>query len=91
MALTVSKKEHFEIGDETTVVSNPVIDVSEMTFFDELEYDCWNLFKQYLGAFDIKIVSEDDDEDDIDFSIAKEIQERVLDIIKESGIKFRFD
>jgi len=85
-------ENNFELGDKTVVISQPVINIQNIDFFDDLEYDCWNLFKQYLGAFDIQIVPEEDgDYDDIDFSIAKEIQEKVLEIIENGGIKLEFD
>jgi hypothetical protein len=82
------KQQLFTVGDGTTVLSPAEIDVSEMTFFDELENDCWKLFKDYCATMGIIIVNESNTED---FYIAKQIQEKVLDIIQESGIKLNFD
>ena len=69
------KQQLFTVGDGTTVLSPAEIDVSEMTFFDELENDCWKLFKDYCATMGIKIVNESNTED---FYIAKQIQEKVF-------------
>lgn len=60
--------------DETKM--NP--DTSKLGFFDELECECWDLIRNYAEVFGIILP-----EDDIDFRIAKGIQEVVLKYIEE--------
>jgi hypothetical protein len=84
----MSKKE-YEIGDGTIVRAPEEIDASHLNFFDDLEYECWELFKQYAHAFGIEIEGEGDS-DSIDFYIAKQIQETILDIFQKDGIKIKF-
>ena len=82
------KNQIFTVGDDTLVLSPTEVKALGITFFDELENDCWKLFKGYCDALGIQIVNDNDHED---FFIAKQIQEKVFDIIQESGIKITFE
>ena len=83
-------KQLYEIGDGTTVLSPPEIDATGLNLFDQLENDCWELFKEYCNTLGIQILDVNDGNDE-DFYIAKQIQERVLGIIEESGIKLNYE
>ena len=75
------------IGDEKLITpSSEIIDVSRLGFFDELEYDSWNLFLQYCDAFGIEV----EERDEPDWYIAKQIQDKIIELLIESGIKFKF-
>ena len=80
-------KKIFTVGDGTLVLSPAEVQALGITFFDELENDCWELFKGYCDALGIQVVNDKEHED---FFIAKQIQEKVFDIIQESGIKINF-
>lgn len=81
-----------EFGDECQIViPNGEIDCSRLGYFDELEYDCWKLVKQYFAAFGIEILPNEDDEEPIDFYIAKEIQDKILEALQNAGVKFKFE
>lgn len=86
------ENKEFEFGgDLTTIISGPSeVDISNMNFFDGLEYDCWNLIKKYAGAFGFKVKNTDGEEDDIDFYAAKEVQEKIIELFKEAGITFKY-
>lgn len=88
-ATLVSSKVIAEFGDGAEIVfpSMP-IKCSDLTFFDDLEYDCWILIEKYAEAFGIKIKYLDEICPYISFDIAKEIQDHIIDIFKRSGVKF---
>ena len=52
---------------------------------DELEYECFELFKKYAVAFNIEIIDTDDDK--IDFYTAKTIQDTIIKIFEDTGFK----
>jgi len=79
----------FTIGDSTQAISTPEIDCSGMNKFDDLEYECWYLFMRYCKELGIDLVI--DSKYDVDWYVAKNIQETILNMIKESGIKLRFE
>lgn len=54
---------------------------------DELEYDCFDLFKKYAAAFGIEIIDKDNDE--IDFFTAKTIQDAIIQIFENTGFKIK--
>lgn len=85
------ENKEFEFGgDLTTVISGPSeVDISNMNFFDDLEYDCWNLIKKYAEKFGFEVKSVDGEEDDIDFYAAKEVQGKIIELFEESGIIFK--
>ena len=79
------------MGDEHEIKhSNETVDCSRLGFFDEMEESCWDLFKSYCEYFGLKLINEDDDEDAISFDIAKGIQEVILKVLQNAGIKFKF-
>ena len=79
------------LGDEHEVmIPKEPIDCSQLECFDELEESCWDLFKTYCEYFGLKLINEDDDEDAISFDIAKGIQEFILKVLQNAGIKFKF-
>ncbi len=79
------------LGDEHEVmIPKEPIDCSQLECFDELEESCWDLFKSYCEYFGLKLINEDDDEDAISFDIAKGIQEVILKVLQNAGIKFKF-
>lgn len=80
-------KSSYIIGDGTRVYAPPMIEASSLTFFDDLEHGCWDLFKQYCQQFGIEFTDKNAE----DFSIAKEIQEKVLEIFEENGIHFNYN
>lgn len=53
---------------------------------DELEYEIWNLYKQYFVAFGITIDGNDKEIDEPDWYLVKELQENLIDSIKKLGI-----
>ena len=80
-------KKQYTIGDGTKVYAPPMVEASSLTFFDELEQGCWDLFKQYCRQFGVEITDKDAE----DFCIAKGIQEKVLEIFEENGIHFNYN
>ncbi len=81
----------FEFGGDmrTTITGPSEVDISHMNYFDELEYDCWELIKKYAGAFGFKVENVDGDEDTIDFYAAKKIQDGIIELFEEAGIVFK--
>ena len=79
------------LGDEHEVkIPEEPIDCSQLECFDELEESCWTLFKSYCEYLGIELVNEDDDEEAISFNIAKGIQDHILEVLQNAGIKFKF-
>ena len=78
----------FGDGAEISYPRKP-IDCSRLGYFDVLEYECWELVKQYAEHLGIEIVTED--EGGISFDVAKDIQELILEWFKGAGVKFRWD
>lgn len=73
-------------GDECEIqIPEKSIDCSKMGFFDELEYDCWDLIKKYCERFGIEIKSGD-----ISFDIAKGIQDHIIGQFQRDGVVFSF-
>lgn len=62
------------------------IDCSKIGYFDELEYDCWELVKTYCGYLGIEIVSGE-----ISFDIAKGIQDRIIEQFQKAGVQFKLN
>ena len=49
------KKNISVFGDDCEIeIPNEVIDCTSLTYFDELEEQCWKLCKKYLKYFGIK-------------------------------------
>lgn len=83
----MSKKEYTLSDGKRIFADDTEIDVSDLNFFDQLEYDSWNLFLKYCDAIGIEV----NDREEPDWYTAKNIQDKVLDVIMESGIKLKFD
>ena len=74
-------------GDECEIsIPAEPIKCSKLGYFDELEYDCWDLVKKYCEKFGIEIESGD-----ISFDIAKGVQDHILEKFMEAGVKFEFN
>lgn len=52
----------------------------DMTYLDEVEDDCWELFKGYAAMVGVEF----DEDSEIDFSIAKAISEKIIEIVEEN-------
>lgn len=83
----MSKKEYTLSDGKRIFADDSEIDVSDMNFFDKLEYDSWDLFLKYCNAIGIEV----NDREEPDWCSAKEIQAKVLDVIMESGIRLKID
>lgn len=83
----MSKKEYTLADGKRIFTDDTEIDVSDMNFFDELEYDSWDLFLKYCDSIGIEV----NDREEPDWFTAKSIQDKVLDVIMESGIKLNLD
>lgn len=76
-----------EFGDECEIsIPTEPIDCSKMGYFDELEYNCWDLVKKYCEKFGIEIKSGD-----ISFDIAKGIQDHIIEQFEAAGVEFNFN
>lgn len=79
------------IGDEHEVkFRKEPIDCSYLGYFDAMEESCWDLFKAYCELLGVELVPEDDDEDAVSFDIAKGIQDHILDLLQNAGVKLQF-
>lgn len=77
--------EGISFTQNKNITASPSYQNPEMTYLDELEDSCWRLFCDYCTLVGIKF----DDPDDIDFSIAKAIQEKIIEEIEKiSNIPF---
>ena len=61
-----------------------------MTYFDSLEYDCWDLVEKYCEHLGIQMIKEDG-EAVVSFDIVKDIQERILDAVQDAGVELNFE
>ena len=75
----------FGDGCKISIPEQP-IDCSKIGYFDELEYDCWELVKTYCGYLGIEIVSGE-----ISFDIAKGIQDRIIEQFQKAGVQFKLN
>ena len=79
------------LGDEHEIkYPDEPIDCTRLGFFDEVEEACWELFKSYSELLGVELIPDNGDEDAISFDIAKEIQDRILDIFLNAGVKLQF-
>lgn len=83
------EKKIFDFGgDMTMILKGPAnVDISDMNYFDELEYDCFELIKKYAAKFGYEVEGLKS-ENDIDFYAAKEVQDKIIDLFKEAGVLF---
>lgn len=81
------KRMIVQLGDECEIsVSAEPIDCTKMGYFDELEYDCWDLVKKYCEKFGIEITKGE-----ISFDIAKGIQDHIIEQFQNAGVEFNFN
>ncbi|MBQ8818932.1 MAG: DUF4314 domain-containing protein [Clostridia bacterium] len=79
------------LGDECEILlPEEPIDCSSMTYFDSLEYDCWDLVEKYCEHLGIHMIKEDG-EAVVSFDIVKDIQERILDAVQDAGVELNFE
>ena len=79
------------LGDECEILlPEEPIDCSSMTYFDSLEYDCWDLVEKYCEHLGIQMIKEDG-EAVVSFDIVKDIQERILDALEDAGVELNFE
>ena len=80
-----------QFGDNCMIVlPDERIDCAELGYFDELEYECWELIEKYANKFGIKIISEDSRDIRNSFDISKGVQDWILNRFEEAGVKFRY-
>ena len=79
-----------DFGDECHLTAKSNIIPFHMNTFDEIEYDCWDLIKKYAQLFGIEL-QHIDGEGEIDFSLAKEVQETILNMFEDAGFIFKSD
>ena len=76
--------EGVEFTQNTDITSSPSYQNPDITYLDDLEFDCWSLFRNYCTLVGIRF-----DDDEIDFSVVKSIQERIIEEVKKiSDIPF---
>lgn len=74
-------KKEFELepGVFGTIDANDTVTDPSMTYLDEVEDDCWNIFRKYASFVGVQF----DEDSDIDFSIAKEISEKIIELVEQ--------
>lgn len=86
--------EILDFGDDSRIqVPKEPIELKTATM-DYLEDTLWSTIKEYLANLGIKLVDEDDnpiayEDAEPEFSVVKEVQEKILSILTESGVKFK--
>ena len=81
-----------DFGDDCKIViPNEPIDCSKLGYFDELESDCWELVKGYLAKLGIELVANEDGEEPMSDYVAKSVQDKVIELLQESGVDFKFE
>ena len=76
----------FETSEGATGEFLPKMKIYNITpFLDEVEDECWNLFKSYAGCAGIVF----DEDSEIDFRVAKELSEQFIAMVENTfGRKF---
>ena len=76
-------------GDDLTITlpEKPIRITTQMC--DILEYNCMSLVQKFADAMGLEIKGENDPL--IDFSIAKKVEETILEIFEENGIKLEYN
>lgn len=60
-----------------------------ITYLDDLEYDCWDLFKKYAEMIGADFPEEDEKEFGPDFYMAKQIQDKIIELVEAKfGVPF---
>lgn len=88
----LSDVDFIPFGDDCEITKpSGVVDASDLSFFDDLEYDCMELVGKYASAFGLRVRSINDDETPISFDIAKKVQGTILEIFENYGITINYD
>lgn len=81
-----------DFGDDCQIViPKEPIDCSKLGYFDELESDCWELVKGYLAKLGIELVANEDGEEPMSDYVAKSVQDKVIELLQESGVEIKFE
>ena len=81
-----------DFGDDCQIViPKEPIDCSKLGYFDELESDCWDLVKGYLAKLGIELVANEDGEEPMSDYVAKSVQDKVIELLQESGVEIKFE
>ena len=60
-----------------------------ITYLDDVEDDCWELFKKYAEMVGARFPKDEDGDYGPDFNIAKEISEKIIEMVEEIfGVPF---
>ena len=60
-----------------------------ITYLDVVEDECWELFKEYAAYVGAKIPEDEEEDCGPCYSIAKDISEKIIDIVEEIfGVPF---
>ena len=60
-----------------------------ITYLDDVEYNCWELFKKYAEMVGARFPKDEDGDYGPDFDIAKQISEKIIDLVEEVfGVPF---
>ncbi|MBQ6091389.1 MAG: hypothetical protein IJL07_09015 [Lachnospiraceae bacterium] len=73
------------LPDGKKIVAPAVVDVSGIGSFDELEYSLWGTIQEYMEMFGITM-----EDDDPDWATVKAVQDRLLTILMDAGVNFKF-
>lgn len=81
-----------DFGDDCQIIiPKKEIDCSKLGYFDELESECWNLVRGYLAKLGIELVKNEDGEEPISEYAAKGVQDRIVELLQETGVQFKFE
>lgn len=80
----IKLEETLELPDGKKIICPAEINMSELTDFDDLEYELWHTIESYLDRMGIK--REDDDPD---WATVKEVQTTILNILERSGVNIK--
>lgn len=78
-------KVDLSLPDGKTIKAPVIVDISAIDCLDEMEYELWNVIQGYMTLFGIQ--TEDDDPD---FATVKMVQDKILDVLTESGVNFKY-
>lgn len=76
------------LPDNTEISAPETVDLSELGVFDEMEYKLWDTIKEYMQLFGIRIETGDDSPD---WTTVKAVQDKILEILTDSGVNFVFE
>lgn len=62
------------------------VDLSQLGCLDSLEYEMWHTIQQYLEYFGITMT-----DDEPDWATVKGVQDKIIEILTEAGVEFKFE